>query len=367
VGRPNIVDVEHFLDLARSALDRAWLTNNGPLVQELEAQLAERLGVRHCITITNGTLALQIAIRALGLTGEVIVPSFTFVATAHALTWQGITPVFADIDPVTHCIDPDSVRDLITSRTTGIVAVHLWGGAADVAALDAIAQEFGLALLFDAAHAFGSSAGSRLIGSFGDAEVFSFHATKFFNTVEGGAVTTDDDDLAARIRLLRNFGFDGEDSVVSEGVNGKMNELSAAMGLANLPGIDAIVAANRRNHDAYRAGLFEIPGVELLRFDRSGPSNFQYAVALVDDECPRSRDEILSALRRENVLARRYFWPGCHRMEPYRNAARSVPAALPVTEHVTERVLVLPTGPHLDEPDIAAVADIIRTAVTKSS
>ena len=211
VGRPNIVDRDAFLARVAQVLDNQWLTNNGPLVQEFEARIAAHLGVKHCVAMCNGTIALEIAIRALGLTGEVIVPSWTFVATAHALYWQGITPVFADIDPDTHNLDPDAVRRMITPRTSGIIGVHLWGRAAPVEALQAIADEHGLKLMFDAAHAFGSTHRGQSIGRFGACEVFSFHATKSFNTMEGGAVTTNDDALAETLRLMRNFGFKGYD------------------------------------------------------------------------------------------------------------------------------------------------------------
>jgi len=363
VGRPNIADPERFLELAREALDRRWLSNDGPLVRELESAIADRLGVKHCIAITNGTIALEIAIRALGLTGEVIVPSFTFVATPHALQWQGITPVFADIDPATHCLDPESVRALITERTTGIIGVHLWGVPAPVDELSAIAQEHGLQLMFDAAHAFGVSIGDRMIGAFGRAEVLSFHATKFFNSIEGGAIVTDDDELAARTRLMRNFGFAGEDNVVYEGTNGKMTEIAAAMGLANLAALDEVVEVNRRNYLAYRREFLDIPGVSILEVDRNAESNHQYVVAIVDESCAVSRDDILSGLRAHNVLARRYFWPGAHRMEPYRTLDPRAADHLPHTERIAGQVIVLPTGTAVDEAAIAIIAEIVRDAV----
>src|SRR5690348_16496863 len=230
VGRPNIEGSEEFLLRVRQILDSRWLTNDGPMVQEFERRIAEYLGVKHCIAMCNGTIALEIAIRALGLTGEVIVPSWTFVATAHALYWQGITPVFADINATTHNLDPEAVRRMITPRTSGIIGVHLWGRPAPVEELQLIANEYGLKLMFDAAHAFGSTFAGRPIGCFGECEVFSFHATKSFNTMEGGAVTTDDDDLAETMRLMRNFGFKGYDNVVHPGTNGKMIEVCAAMG-----------------------------------------------------------------------------------------------------------------------------------------
>lgn len=350
VGRPNIGDKQKFLEYASAMLERGWLTNNGPLVQELEQRVAQYLGVQHCVAMCNGTIALEIAIRALGLTGEVIVPSYTFIATAHALHWQDITPVFADIDPATHNLAPDAVRRMITPRTTGIIGVHLWGRAAPVEALQAVADEHGLQLLFDAAHAFGCSHNGHMIGSFGRAEVLSFHATKFFNTLEGGAVVTNDDELAQAMRLMRNFGFAGYDNVIHPGTNGKMVEVCAAMGLVNFEHIEDVLAANRRNHAAYAEGLAGLPGIRLLDYDPAEYSNHQYVVVEVGDDCPAKRDEIVAALHAQNVLARKYFWPGCHRMKPYRDLFPHAGLMLPVTERVAASVVVLPTGIAL-EPD----------------
>jgi dTDP-4-amino-4,6-dideoxygalactose transaminase len=367
VGRPNISDPERFIDMVRGALDRRWLSNDGPLVRELEARIADYVGAKHCVAITNGTIALEIAIRALGLSGEVIVPSFTFIATAHALHWQGITPVFADIDPETHCLDPASVERLITPRTTGVIGVHLWGRPAPVTALETVAREHGLALLYDAAHAFGVSVDGKMVGSFGDAEVFSFHATKFFNTLEGGAVVTDDDDIAHRARLMRNFGFVGEDAVASDGTNGKMSEISAAMGLVNLDGIQTFIDVNRRNHEAYTRELAGLQGVSVLPMPEGDTSNYQYVVLVVDPTCARGRDEILARLRAENVLARRYFWPGAHLMEPYRTLYPEAAQHLPVTRRIANSVIVLPTGTAVDLDDIRSVARIVRSACDGAS
>ncbi len=297
----------------------------------------------------NGTIALEIAIRALGLTGEVIVPSWTFVATAHALSWQGITPVFADIDPATHNLDPAAVRRMITPRTSGIIGVHLWGRAAPVLELQAIADEHGLKLMFDAAHAFGCSYQGQSIGRFGACEVFSFHATKAFNTMEGGAVTTNDDQLAETLRLMRNFGFKGYDNVIHPGTNGKMIEVCAAMGLANLDGFDAIVAANQRTHSAYQQRLAAIPGIKVLTYDANERNNHHYVVVEVDKGCPVSRDDLIAALHANNILVRKYFWPGCHRMQPYRDLFPHAGLMLPNTIAVADRVMVLPNG---DLPEI---------------
>lgn len=255
VGRPNLGDKERLLERIKDVLDSGWFTNNGRYVREFEQRIAELIGIKHCIAVCNATIGLEIVIRALGLKGEVIVPSFTFAATAHALQWQGITPVFCDVDPVTHSIDPDEVERCITARTTGIVGVHLWGKPCKTEALEKIARKHRLKLLFDAAHAFACSdhgRPGRMIGSFGDAEVFSFHATKFCNSFEGGAITTNDDELANRLRALRNFGITHDDHVSEVGTNGKMNEVSAAMGVTSLESLDEVVAVNRNNYHTYR-------------------------------------------------------------------------------------------------------------------
>lgn len=356
VGRPNIGDRDNFLRLASELLDRRWLTNNGPLVQQLEKRLAERFGVRHCVAMCNGTVALEIAIRALGLEGEVIVPSYTFVATAHALSWQGITPVFADIDPATHNLDPDAVRRMITPRTTGIIGVHLWGRAAPVEALQALAAEHDLALMYDAAHAFGCEHGGQSIGRFGRCEVFSFHATKVYNTFEGGAVATDDDALAEAMRYMRNFGFKDYDNVVHPGTNGKMPEINAAMGLVNLDSLPEFVEANRRCHERYAQALSGIDGVSLIHYPAEGRPNYQYVLIEVDEGV---RDTIVAALHAENILARKYFWPGAHGMKPYRELYPHARLVLPNTLRVANRVIVLPTGATLPEHAIETIASVI--------
>src|SRR5205823_8509995 len=319
VGRPNIGNRERFLQRTNEMLDRGWLSNNGPLVQEFERKIADYLGVAHCVAMCNGTIALEIATRALNLKGEVIVPSYTFVATAHALQWQEITPIFADIDPATHNLDPQSVRRMITPRTTGIIGVHLWGRPAAATELHAVADAYGLKVLYDASHGFGCSLDGKRLGGFGECEVFSFHATKFFNTFEGGAIVTNNGLLAEKMRLMRNFGFAGYDNVIYPGTNGKMTEIAAAMGLTNLEDLDSFVAINRRNYDVYRTGIEEISGLGLLKYDESEANNFQYIVMEVSSKFPLSRDAIVDVLHAENILARKYFWPGCHNMEPYRS------------------------------------------------
>lgn len=367
VGRPNIGNRARLMQRISDMLDRNWLTNDGPYVQEFEKRLAQFLGVRNCVAMCNATISLEIAIRALGLTGEVIVPSFTFIATAHALQWQEITPIFCDIDRKTHNLDPAQVERMITPRTSGIIGVHAWGRPCDIDALEAIAHRRNLLLLFDAAHAFGCSYKGKSIGGFGRCEVLSFHATKFFNTFEGGAVLTNDDVLAAKMRLMRNFGFQGNDNVIYIGTNGKMTEVCAAMGLTSLESVDEFIAINRRNLHAYRSGLAEIPGITFTAYDERERANYQYIVLEVDETMAGlTRDELVSVLNAENVLARRYFYPGCHRMEPYRSCFPHASLVLPETEKLCRRVMVLPNGASIDEQAIASICQIIATAVSNA-
>jgi dTDP-4-amino-4,6-dideoxygalactose transaminase len=362
VGRPNIGDKHAILSRISDILDRRWLTNDGPCVRELEAAIAARAGVNHCICLCNGTVALEILIRALGLHGEVIVPSFTFVATAHALTWLGLTPIFADVNPRTHSIDAAQVERLITPRTTAIMGVHLWGIPCAVRELAELASRHRLKLVYDAAHAFACTSGTQPLGSFGNAEVYSFHATKFFNTFEGGAIVTNDAALADSCRRLRNFGFEGFDNVTSLGTNGKMPEVCAAMGLESLRSLESFIEKNRQNWSQYARLIAELPGLEILQY-AEGTSNFQYVVVTVDPEQTQlTRDELVSMLRAENVLARRYFTPGIHRMRAYRE--RYADVVLPVTDSLSQNVLCLPTGTTISSDDITLVCSLLRAALS---
>ncbi|MBS1812407.1 MAG: aminotransferase class I/II-fold pyridoxal phosphate-dependent enzyme [Acidobacteria bacterium] len=366
VGCPNVPEGaarEQLFQHINDMLDRRWLTNHGPLVSEFERTLAHLTGVRHAIAVCNGTLGLEIAAKACGFTGEVIVPSFTFVATAHALSWIGLTPVFADVDPLRHTIDPAQIEKLITPRTSAIVATHLWGNACPTEELEQIANRHGLQVIYDAAHAFGCSSRGKMIGSFGRAEVFSFHATKFINTFEGGAIVTNDDELADRIRHMMHFGFDAPDHVVSVGTNAKMSEVAAAMGLSSLSMMDEIMAANKLNYEAYALRLAGLSGLRLFSFDEPGSRNYQYVIAEVQGD-GLSRDQLLEVLWSEGIRARRYFYPGCHRMEPYASQPQSTP--LPVTERLSDTVLALPTGKVVGPTEIAKVCAIIRLALTNA-
>ncbi len=367
VGRPRVHDRTLFLDKVDEILQRNWLTNNGPCVQEFESELQEALGVRHCIATCNGTLALCLTVKALDLKGEAIVPSFTFIATAHALLWQGITPVFCDINPDNHTLDPKLVEKSITNKTTAILATHLWGNPCEIESLERIASRHELKLIFDAAHAFGSRYDGKLIGSFGDAEVFSFHATKFINALEGGAIATNNDELADRLRLMRNFGFAGYDHIVTLGINAKMNEISAAMGLVNLLDWQGVVELNRRNHSLYQKALAGVPGIELASYQGPGQANYQYCLIEIDEsQTGISRDELMRTLAYENIMARRYFYPGCHHCEPYRSSGNGVKYRLPVTEQLAEMVLCLPTGISTTDEAIEKIVEVIRLTVSKA-
>ena len=313
--------------------------------------------------MSNATVGLQLLCRALSLTGEVIVPSFTFAASVHALLWQGLTPVFCDVKPGSFHLDVDCLENLLTDRTSAVLGVHIWGQACDVDAISSFTARHGIHCIFDAAHAIGCEHGGRRIGTFGAAEVFSFHATKCVNSFEGGAITTNDDALADQLRLLRNFGFQGNDNVVSVGINGKMSEVNAAMGLTSLDAYDEFVDVNFRNAAAYSEGLAHTPGIRLFEPRDHDRNNRQYVVALVNaSRFGLTRDELVSLLTAENVLARRYFFPGCHRMEPYRTMFPEAGRALPHTEDICRDVLVLPTGSQLDPTDAGRICWLINFA-----
>jgi dTDP-4-amino-4,6-dideoxygalactose transaminase len=364
VGQPGVAGSAAFFQKLEAVMARRWLTNDGPCVAELERRLTRQFGVGHCVAVSSGTMAISLLARAAGLRGDVIVPSLTFVATAHALEWVGLRPVFCDVDPVSWTMDPDACEAALTPATCAILGVHLFGQPCDVDALQALATRHGLALFFDAAHAFGCEyERGRLVGSGGAAEAFSFHATKVFHTFEGGAVATDRDDLAGELRLLRNFGFHDAE-VVALGINGKLAEPAAAMGLANLETFDATLAAGRATVQAYVDGLAGVPGVR-MRAASAGPrQNGHYAILEVTDPDAfgLDRDTLVRVLTAEHVLARRYFFPGVHAMEPYRSRDPHAAHRLPVTCQAVSRVVALPAGASIDPGAVPTVCAIIAAA-----
>jgi dTDP-4-amino-4,6-dideoxygalactose transaminase len=361
VGRPNIGDPARIQAAVGEVLAGGILSNAGPRHEELEARLGDFLGA-HCVLVANATLGLMLVARALDLHGEVIMPAFTFVATAHSMAWCGLTPVFCDIGPDCQ-IDPAQAESLVTPATSAILGVHLYGRACKIEGLQAIASRYGLRLFFDAAHAFACSHGGRPIGLFGDASVFSFHATKAFNTFEGGAILTRDAGLATVLRRMRNFGFSDYDTVDSTGINAKMNEVAAAMGLVSLDAYPGFVEAEERNFHAYQAAFEGLDGIHLLPIDEDERNNYHYVASFVDERrLGLSREELMKVLQAENALVRRYFYPGCHRLQPYASDPRWRDAKLPVTDDVAERVLCFPTGVAVGPQQIEAIAAIIEKA-----
>lgn len=361
VGRPTVGDRSRFLERLNGALDEQWLTNGGPLVREFEERVAEVAGTRNAVATCNATMALQLLYMATELTGEVIMSPMTYVATAHAARILGLTPVFCDIDPATGCLDPRAAEAAVTSRTSAIVPVHLWGRPSAIDELEKVADRHGLRLLFDAAHALGCTYQGRPIGGFGGAEVFSFHATKVVNSFEGGAVVTDDDDLAGRLRSLRSFGFGPDGNSQRTGTNAKMSEAAAAMGLTSLEAFGETVLHNRANLAHYASELAGLDGVQVVTYDEDQSPNCQYVVVKVDENVTGiHRDLLMRVLAEENIVTQRYFSPACHQVEPYRTER---PVELPHTERLAEQVLALPTGPTVSAADIRRVCAVVRCAV----
>lgn len=361
VGRPTEFNRDRFLHRVAQVLDSGQLTNGGPMVQEFEGRLAAYLGVQHVVAVSNGTAALQVMSAACQLTGEVIVPSMTFIATPHALQWMGLRPVFADIDRHSQTLNPSSVKRCINAKTSAILGVHLWGNPCDVEELQELANQNGIDLLFDSSHAFGCSYGAQKIGSLGKAEAFSFHATKIMQSVEGGAVTTNDESVAKRCRLIRNFGIAGLTQIDSIGINAKMSELSAAAGLTSLESLPDLIRQNVDNLGHYQRELDGIRGLRVAISNSRHSLNAQYVVVCVNEaEFGLSRDAVLNVLRAEGVFARAYFVPGCHNAPPYAGNADHTPVSLPVTDELLDEVLQLPTGITVSESDIFQIGRLLQ-------
>ena len=357
VTRPFLPPLEEFEPLLRRIWQTRVLTNGGPFHRELEERLRDHLGVPEIALFNNATTALIVALRALGLSGEVITTPYSFVATSHALLWSGLTPVFADIDPRNLNLDPAAIEAAITPRTSAILPVHCYGHPCDVSAIDDIARRHDLRVIYDAAHAFGVQHRGRSILNHGDLSVLSFHATKVFNTFEGGAIVCSDATQKARIEKLKNFGFDGETSVTEVGLNGKMSELNAALGLVQLRYIDAAVARRGAVDALYRTGLQDVRGIRCLEPIENETANYAYFPILVEPEYPIARDALDAALKREGICPRRYFYPLISDYPMYRSLPSAARERLSVAAAASERVLCLPIFPDLDE---ATVRRVIR-------
>lgn len=345
----------YFAELA-SVFDSHWLTNMGEKHNRLQGELASYLGVDYVRLFANGHLALEAGMRALGLSGEVITTPFTFASTTHAITRAGCTPVFADIDPDTYTLDPNAIEALITEKTSAIVPVHVYGTLADVDAIEAIAKKHGLKVFYDAAHAFGVKKDGRGAASFGAASMFSFHATKVFHTVEGGAVTFSDPSLAAPLELERDFGIIDADTIDTVGANGKMSEFHAAMGLCNLKIVDREIAKRRHVVERYRARLENVAGIRLIAPQKGVTSNYAY-FPVVFDGFRRSRDEVAAKLIENGITPRKYFYPLTSSFACYRGCVGA--NAVPVAEHIAGRVLTLPLYGDLADADVDRISELI--------
>lgn len=351
------------LEALQPYLEQLWadrqLTNGGPFHQQLEQALCEYLGVGHISLFANGTLALVTALQALDITGEVITTPFSFVATAHSLLWNGIKPVFVDIDPETLNLDPNKIESAITPQTTAILPVHVYGRPCDTARIQAIADAYGLKVIYDAAHAFGIEDVGGSILRHGDLSILSFHATKVFNTFEGGAIISPDFKTKQRIDYLKNFGFSDEVTVVAPGINGKMNELQAAIGLVQLKYLEGVVAKRSQVDAQYRKFLGNTPGILCIPLSASRRHNYSYFPILVSDRYPLSRDQLYQKLRAHEVYARRYFFPLISEFPMYRDLPSAHDSSLPVAASVSKQVLCLPIYPDLESEEISEICQLI--------
>jgi len=362
VTRPLLPPLEEFHEYLKDIWDSKWLTNNGKYHQGLEKALCEYLGVKYISLFANGTLALVTALQALRITGEVITTPFSFVASTHSLWWNNIKPVFVDIDPVSFNLDPTKIEAAITQHTTAILPVHVYGNPCDVYRIKEIANTYGLKVIYDACHTFGVTINDIPVLNFGDLSVMSFHATKVYNTFEGGAIVCHDEATKKRIDNLKNFGFVGEMMVVTPGINAKMNEVQAAMGLLQLKYIDQAIAKRKKISERYREGLKAIAGLTYLEDFQGVRHCYPYFPVLIDKEkFGKTRDEVYEELKKHNIYGRRYFYPLISQFPTYRGLESAQPGKMPVAEMVTTEVICLPIYPDLEMEDLNNIIALIKS------
>jgi dTDP-4-amino-4,6-dideoxygalactose transaminase len=359
VTQPLLPPLEEFIPYLQQIWDSKRLTNNGPFHQQLEQALCDYLGVKHVALFTNGTVALITALQTLRIAGEVITTPYSFVATAHSLLWNGIKPVFADIDPVTLNLDPDRIEAAITPQTTAIMPVHCYGRPCDVDRIETIADNYGLKVIYDAAHAFGVKCHNGSVLNSGDLSVLSFHATKVFNTFEGGAIVCHDAKAKQRIDHLKNFGFVDDVTVVAPGINGKMSEFNAALGLLQLKGIDAALQKRQAVDTRYRKALSTLKGIRCQPPPGEGVSNYAYFPILVQPDYPLSRDALYQKMLDQGIIARRYFYPLISDFPMYRGMPSAAHANLPVAKQAAEQIICLPIHPALTSEQVDRIVELI--------
>jgi len=361
VTQPSLPDLEEFIPYLQQIWDKKILTNNGPFHQQLEKELAEFLGVPYISLFANGTLALVTALQVLRITGEVITTPYSFVATTHSLWWNNIKPVFVDIEPEFGNLDTDKIEAAITPKTTAILPVHVYGNPCKVNRIREIADIYGLKVIYDAAHCFGVNHKGQCICNFGDLSILSFHATKVFNTMEGGAIVCHDAATKKRIDYLKNFGFAGETTVMAPGINSKMNEMQAALGLLQLKHYDENIKKRKAIADLYRKELTGIKGISLLPVPTETESNFAYfPIFVTEREYGMSRDQLYEKLKQHNIYGRRYFYPLISEFSMYKGLDSAKPDNLPVAEKMAQQVICLPIYPELNIDEAIRISRLIR-------
>lgn len=361
VTQPLLPPLEEFIPYLQDIWERKWLTNNGHYHQELEKALCEYLGVKYISLFTNGTLPLMTALQALRITGEVITTPYSFVATTHSLWWNGIKPVFVDIDPVTFNLDPEKIEAAITPRTTAIMPVHVYGNPCDTEKIKEIANKYGLKVIYDAAHVFGVKVNGNSILNEGDMSTLSFHATKTYNTIEGGALICHDEITKQRIDYLKNFGFAGETTVVAPGINGKMDEVRSAYGLLELKYVDAAIAVRKEMATAYRERLRGIEGISYMEDMPNVKHNYSYFPIFIDQEkYGMSRDDLYMKLREQDIWGRRYFYPLITDFSTYKGLDSAQKENLPVANKAADQVICLPMHHELTVGDVDRICELIK-------
>jgi len=361
VTSPLLPNLNDFDEMLKDIWNRKWLTNNGYYHQELEKALCLYLKVPYISLFTNGTLPLITALQALRITGEVITTPYSFVATTHSLWWNGIKPVFVDVDPLTGNLNPDKIEAAITPRTTAIMPVHVYGNPCDTQRIQEIADKYGLKVIYDAAHAFGVEVNGESILNAGDMSTLSFHATKVYNTIEGGALIMHDEATKKRIDYLKNFGFAGETTVVAPGINSKMDEIRSAYGLLNLKQVDAAIEARHQVAVKYREALQEVKGIRFMEDIPGVRHNYAYFPIFIDEEkYGMTRDELYFKMKEQNVLGRRYFYPLISEFSTYRGLESAQRENLPVAHRIADSVICLPMYHNLTESEVNRVIDQIR-------
>ncbi len=361
VTRPNLPPLEEFLPYLEKVWESRFLTNNGPFHRQFEAELSRFLGVDYLSLFANGTLALVTALQALRITGEVITTPYSFVATAHALYWNGIRPVFVDVEPDYLTIDPAKIEPAITPHTTAILGVHVYGNPCKMEQIQEIADTFGLHVIYDAAHAFGVTYKGQSVLRYGDLSILSFHATKVFTTFEGGAIIAQNEKLKERIDYLKNFGFANEVTVIGPGINAKMNEFQAALGLLQLKYVQQYIEQRKQISLRYQEIFEKIPGIRVLPHPGEIEYNFAYFPIFIDEKVyGTSRDAMYEILKQHNIYARRYFYPLITHFPPYRGYESARPEHLPVAEKVSREVLCLPLYADLKPEVVEQIGDIFK-------